>query len=244
MRLAAVWDALDDLASGRSGAPELAATLGVPPARLALYGEFIAGHVADVLAKDFAALRAVLPPDRWAALVAAFVRAHPPTDYELNHAGAALPAFVAAAAARGELALASWHGELAAVEWAEFVAWAAPVDVDAARLADALVVNPTLELVACAHPIVSLLDATRQPAWDGPVDAPPAGEPELALVYRHPRTHRAHVIAAGAGPLLALKLVHERIALADAAAATGLEIAALAALLDDAAATGVVLAPA
>jgi hypothetical protein len=243
VRLAAVWDALDDLAAGRSDAHELANSLGVAPARLALYGEFIAGHLADVLAKDFAALRAVVPPATWTALVAAYARAHPPTDYELNHAGANLPGFVADAAARGELGLAPWHGELAAVEWAEFVAWAAPVDVAAARLLGALAVNPTLELIACDHAIVALLDATRRSPTPALVDAPIA-RPEVALAYRHPRTHRAHVIAASAGQLLALKLVHERIPLTAAATETGLDVAALTTLLDDAVADGLLLAPA
>ena len=153
------------------GATELAAgshTMS-PAGQVEVYREqFWIRHVG-CLVEDFPTLHALLGAEGFEALVAAYLRAHPPTKFRLRDLGEELPRFVAQTSPWAEDALLA---DVALVEWAfvdAFDAADAP-PLDPASLGgvaeDAwpgarLTLHPSLQRLALGHPANDLRVAFR-----------------------------------------------------------------------------------
>lgn len=208
---------------------------GAPPLeRLRLYGRFVEGHVHSTLKKIFPSTRAALGA-RFEPLAAEYYRLRPATHYELNRAAEGFVAFLADRASREHLP--AHVPAMARFEWTDFATYAAELDVP--RQVDAPAVNPTLTVLQ--HPYA----LTRFFALAPPQRPPtPAAADEIALLWRHPRSHLTTFVAADPVRLLALKLVLEAIAPERAAAETGVDVETLSAALRQGADEGFLLLPA
>lgn len=204
------------------------------PDRVALYGAFVRGHVEGTLGKLFPGVRALAGPEAWAALVRAFYARRPATHYGLNRLGAELPAFLA-----GRAGLPPFAVDLARLEWTLFEVFArdepAP-DEGASGL------NPTLTTLELEHAVCSYYAAFLPDGQEGTLPpGPPPAAPELALVWRDPRTLRARYQAATPRALLAIKMALEGIGPDQAAAAGGVERDVIDAVIEDFTRTGLLI---
>lgn len=101
MPLEAFFDAMSPFLAGTLDASAVEARLGACPsgtARLALYRELVRRQHRDVLDGLFVSVRhacASLRAGLWGELVDGYLRAHPPTHWEPNHAGIALSDYLA-----------------------------------------------------------------------------------------------------------------------------------------------------
>lgn len=140
-----------------------------PLAQLSVYREqFWIRHVG-CLVEDFPTLHALLGEPGFATLVAAYLRAHPPTKFRLRDLGEDLPRFVAKAAPWAEDPLLA---DVAHVEWAFVDAFdaadAPPLDpaslggvAEDAWSGARLTLHPSLQLLALRHPANELRIAFR-----------------------------------------------------------------------------------
>lgn len=183
------------------------------PSRVAIYADFVHGHVRVTLERVFEVTRDALPAGTWSTLVGRFYDTRPAAAYEINQLAAGFPALLAEA---GDLDLPPWLPALARLEWALFAAHTAPVELP--TTVERLTLNPTAEALEHAWRLCAYREAPP------PRTAPPAPGDEVALVWRHPRTLRSHYMAANARTLLAVKLAAEGIAPEDAAAAGGVPV--------------------
>ncbi len=150
-----------------------------PVERLRIYASMYPLRTVEALRSDFPALAALLGEERFGALVAEYVAAHPSTSFTLARLGDALPAFAASwGPGRGR----RLRADVARLERAAAAVFdAADVDVlDASALAEALVAEgeslrlaaaPAFALLAVRPGAVAALDAvldgTPQPSLAG-----------------------------------------------------------------------------
>ncbi len=215
-----------------------AASLGVDPARLSIYRDFVRHHVRTALDTNLGVTRALLGPDRWGALFEDYLRACPPSSWELNAAAEAFPDFLARQVDEGRPGLHPFHASVAEFEWTQFTVLRHPAVIPPAPAAPTL--NPTLTLLEQGWPVVPFLVA-----WDrGERGAPlPEARASLALLFRHPRTERCCYFAAHDDLLFAIKATHDELDAEAAAAASGHALEAVRGALDRAHELGLVIRP-
>ncbi|MCP3143759.1 HvfC/BufC N-terminal domain-containing protein [Pyxidicoccus xibeiensis] len=179
--------------------------------RVAVYGDFVRGHVRGVLEKLYPLVRGAVGPEAWGALVEDYTLTRPARHHELNHAGEGFPAFVAdAAAPRG---LPAFVSALARFEWTDFAVFAS-AEPPPPRV-ERLTANPTLVVLEHAFRLCAYVRAGSART------VPEAGE-ELALLWRHPGQLVTFYMEATPPALLVLKMAVEGLSVADVAAATGM----------------------
>ncbi|WP_426753503.1 DNA-binding domain-containing protein [Myxococcus sp. Y35] len=204
-----------------------------PRERVALYGDFVVGHVRAALEKVFPLTRKAVGQGAWDALVEGFTRTRPARHHELNHLCEGFPAFVAdTSAPRG---LAPFVAALARFEWTDFAVYAAE-DAGPECVAR-LTANPTLVVLEHGFRLCAYVRARGAPA------APEAGA-ELALLWRHPEQLKTFYMAATPPALLVLKMAVEGLPLEDVVSATGMPEAELRATVARHAQDGLVFLPA
>ncbi len=162
---------------GEAAAGALAELLGQPERRVAVYRDFVRGHVVGILAKLYPFALAIVGAhgDR---LVEAFVREHPPRHHDLNLAGEPWPAYLDA---QGHAFAAS----IAQLEWEMFVAAVHPALVVATEQPT---LNPTLALFEQHFPAVQFLAAHATPVVEpSPPERLPT--PQVVMVYRRAGSH-------------------------------------------------------
>ncbi|MFP2930599.1 DUF2063 domain-containing protein [Pyxidicoccus sp. 3LG] len=184
--------------------------------RVALYGDFVRGHVRGVLEKVFPLVRNAVGPEAWGALVEGYTLTRPARHHELNHAGEGFPAFVADAA--GPSGLAAFVPALARFEWTDFAVFASAEPMP--EKAERLTANPTLVVLEHAFRLCAYVRARGAKA------EPEAGE-ELALLWRHPGQLVTFYMEATPPALLVLKMAVEGLSASDVAVATGMPEAEL-----------------
>lgn len=224
---------------GESSVEAAAETLGVDPARLAIYARMVEGHVRQAVAATFPETLSALDPAVRPALDAAFYDAHPPSGWSLDAAAVPFPGFL-----EGYLPGRVSETDAAfLVELARFEAVLAEVALDATVEAAGappagdgpFELNPTLIAVEVEHPLVEWLVAAPRPAT-----LPPRGPARTALVFRHPVRDTACFQTATDDLLFALKIAADGLDPDDAARAAGLPIDAARAALANALALGLV----
>jgi hypothetical protein len=176
--LAAIQHRFHDAVTAGADARELVAR-----GDLGVYARMYAARLFDVLADDYPKLHAAVGEDRFGAIVAEYLRAHPPRTCTLRDAGAALPAFLASGAGAPP-----WCADLARLERARAEVFDGP---DAAPLTrDELTAEGLPSLVLRWIPS----SAVVRIAWDVDVlwsaiedgaDLPPSAPADRAvLVWR------------------------------------------------------------
>ncbi len=202
------------------------------PARLAIYADFVHGHVRTTLERIYEVTREALPPAAWSALVARHHDARPATRYEINDLAAGFPEVLAAA---HDLDLPPWAAPLARLEWTLFSVHTAPTELPTS--VERLTLNPTAEALEHAWRLCAYREASP------PRTTPPVEGDEVALVWRHPTTLKAQYLAANARTLLAVKLAAEGISPDEAAAAGGVPVENVHAAIAEHVTHGLLLAP-
>ncbi|AFE04683.1 hypothetical protein COCOR_02503 [Corallococcus coralloides DSM 2259] len=205
----------------------------VDPERMALYGQFVRGHVRSTLEKLFPLTRKAVTPETWDALVDGYTRTRPARHYELNRLGEGFAPFVSdAAAAKG---LPPFLPALARFEWTDFAVFASEEDIPDA--VERLTPNPTLTVLENPYRLCAFVRAR------GAESVPAEGE-ELALLWRHPERLVTFFMAATPPALLVLKMAVEGLSEEAVVQATGMSAADLHAEVVRFAKDGLVLAPA
>ena len=174
---------------------ERAADFGAPPAggvedRWHVYADGYVARLVEALESDYAAVRRILGPEPFAALVERYVRAFPPGSYDLSRAGDLLPEHLSV----DPIAVAlPFLPDLAHLERAVAKAFVAP-DAEpltwGALLAETpenvaalpLVLAPGVALLPSRWPVVSLWHTRGQA--DDAVALDLEKNPETALVFR------------------------------------------------------------
>jgi hypothetical protein len=150
-----------------------------------VYAGMYTSRLFDAIAEDYPKLRAALGEERFADVVAPYLRAHPPSSFTLREAGGALAGFLR----DGDLAPA-WAADLAALERARVEVFdgpdAAPLAQDSvAALGDGL---PELMLSWVPSSVVVPLAWTVDDLWSAIEDEQPViepvREPRVVLVWR------------------------------------------------------------
>jgi len=203
-----------------------------PRGRVAVYGDFVRGHVRGVLEKIFPLVRGGVGPEVWGALVEGYTLTRPARHHELNHLAEGFPAFVAdAASSRG---LAAFVPALARFEWTDFAVFSSEEAVP--EQVERLTANPTLAVLE--HPFRLCAYVRAQ----GARVEPEAG-PELALLWRHPEHLVTYYVEATPPALLVLKMAVEGLSASDVTAATGMPETELRSSVERFSRDGLVLVP-
>ena len=241
MNLETIHRTLHSALRGEKPVDEVAAALGVNPARLAIYRRFVETHVRTALDANFPTLRAIFGDTRWAKLAHAYDAAHPPHHWELNRAAADFAEFLERDRANeAELEIEPWHISVAELELTLCEIAQAIVEVPANTAVPT--VNPSLVILELSHAIGPHVAAGLR---GEPIPPPPADdEPSRVLVYQRPPALRAVFQVADDGLLFALKVTHDGLTARDAATATGLPIERVESELRRAVERGVIIAPA
>ncbi|HEY3546838.1 MAG TPA: putative DNA-binding domain-containing protein [Propionicimonas sp.] len=241
--LASIMEPMHQLLRGQLSAEDLAARFGAAASRARIYQESARGHIDDVLAKNYATLRAVLGPDVWRRVADGFFAARPPSDFELNACVAALPEYLEELLERGEPGIEASHCEIAHLERLEFAVYVSCEELPAGTGAAAI--NPTLEVLQTRYPVATFVEAWRR--WEvgesAKPDLPRTEAPQTVLVFRDSRTEVYAFDVADAGLLLALKVVVEAMAVQDAARAAGIAEVDVARAVERASSLGIVVQP-
>ncbi|MCP3104413.1 putative DNA-binding domain-containing protein [Myxococcus sp. K15C18031901] len=203
-----------------------------PRSRVALYGDFVRGHVRTSLEKLFPLTRGAAGPEVWDSLVEGYTLTRPARHHELNHLGEGFAAFLADEGSRR--GLAPYLPSLARFEWSDFAVFASRSPMPPS--VEGLTANPTLVVLELPFRICAYVRAKGQ-------GAPPEPGEELALLWRHPAQLVTYFMAATPHALLALKMAVEGLRAADVAAATGVAEADIADAVSRLARDGLVLAP-
>ncbi|RKH17537.1 DUF2063 domain-containing protein [Corallococcus sp. AB030] len=205
----------------------------VDPERMALYGQFVRGHVRSTLEKLFPLTRKAVTPEAWDALVGGYTRTRPARHYELNRLGEGFAPFVSDAAdAKG---LPPFLPALARFEWTDFAVFASEEDLPDA--VERLMPNPTLTVLELPYRLCAFVRARG-------AEAVPAEGEELALLWRHPERLMTFYMEATPPALLVLKMAVEGLSEEAVVQATGMSAADLHAEVVRFANDGLVLAPA
>ena len=138
-----------------------------------IYAGMYTSRLVDAIAEDVPKLRAALGHERFAEVIAQYLRAHPPSSFTLREASAALAGFL-----RGRADVPAWAADLAALERARVEVFdgpdAAPLaQAHAAALGDAL---PDLRLAWVPSSVVVPLAWTVDDLWSAIEDAQPPPE--------------------------------------------------------------------
>lgn len=137
------------------------------PARWRVYAEAYEARLVGVLADDYPATRAWLSPDRFEALAARYLRAHPSRHPNLNRLGEHFPGFLrrrsgvspfAAQLARLELAITGAFDAPAA----QALPTALPTPLPAITLRTRLRVHPSVRLLRLPGAVVDYFEAWRE----------------------------------------------------------------------------------
>ena len=179
--------------------------------------------MTTVLEKIYPACRAAVTADQWSRLIALCENRDDPD---------ALPEALSRYQGNG---IPSFIPELARLE---LTIHQVSLDANAAsRAVDSLCVNPALRFLQLSWKgLPALIDAGREHA------KPEQGE-EIVLVWPDPSANRTNMRAASSGDLLVLKMTAEGILPESAAAEGDTSVAAIEALIRNAARSGLVLAP-
>ena len=239
------------LVRGELSAEEAAARLGAPVERVAIYQDFVRGHIAKALGKNYTVCRELLSDETWSALEDGYFRAQPARKIELNASAEAFRGFLGQAAAgttdldpAHEREIAS-HGlallELAELEWLEFAVYAAQVEIPAPSTLETPAVNPSLQVLQFETPVASWLAARRRGDRSSPL--PSGGPGETVFLFRGPQTSYAVFVVADDALLFAFKVVHDGLSAAQAAEVTGSAPGDVEAAIQRAAELGLVLRP-
>jgi hypothetical protein len=183
--LAETYASLHAVLRGERGVDDGAAELGVDPKRLAVYADFVRGHITGILAKQYPRLCQTLAAEPWQRLCEGFYSAHPPSDWELNEAAEPFPAYLAEQlGVLDEVSL--FHVSLAQFEWAQWAAFSDPSRIPDANALQRDAVNPTLHILELPCPVIdAVLAIDRDGELTGEVPDGRGG-PERVLVFRHP----------------------------------------------------------
>lgn len=203
-----------------AAAPDGATALCAPDAPvsaargLAVYRDAYPARLCRALRQNFPTLLHVLGDAELAALVAAYVAAHPPRGYELWRVGAELAAFIPAHAFGGRLAVSpAALADLAAVEQAELEVAEAPDDgppLPAAALAEVPVdawpslrlrCAGALRLLQCAHDVLPAIEAV---AAGRPPERPAAAAADYLVCRPQADVRRVRLPAAEAAVIARL----------------------------------------
>ncbi len=215
-----------------------AAALGVDPARLRIYRNFARTPVRTALELNLPMTQALLGEERWEALYEDYLRACPPRSWELNAAAEAYPMFLEAQLDAGREGVTHFAVCLSAFEWAQFETLRHPAVIPAQ--VDATTLNPTLTLLQQAYPVVPY--AARWSRGERDLSPPEPAE-SIALLFRHPTRHHCRFYAASDVLLFAMKVAHDGLSAAQAAAESGQPLEAVEAALSEAQRTGLILRP-
>lgn len=203
------------------------------PARVAIYGRFVEGHIREAVEKNHPLTRSQLAPETWRLLLERYYATRPATHFELNQASASFSSFLEDQVE--SLQLPPFLPALARFEWTDFEVYVAKDAIPSH--VDVLTPNPTLAVLQHPFLLVPWIRAgANRPA------APQPGE-ETVLMWRHPRTHLCTYLQADARALLVLKLAIEQIPMETAASDGGIDAAQLEQWVSRAAADGLVLVP-
>lgn len=223
----------------------VASEVGVDPKRLAIYQAFVRDHIDTVLDQDFPMVRTLVPRECWEALLDGYFEGHPATNWELNRAAEAFPAYVAERAAGGLEGVTAFHADLAAFEWEQLVAFVHPAVMPDPGELDAPALNPTLAVLSLAHPVIEVAEAYDDDALDAGFPIPEAvSPPEVVLVFRHPTRNVTEYLRATDDLLFAVKVVHEGLDPAEAAKAAGATVELAEAAIGQAVEAGLAIRPA
>ena len=155
---------------------------------LDVYNGAYLARLVEVLQGDYGGLQAALGAAAFHRLAAAYLARHPSRHPNLNRLGRSLPGFVRT---RRGLPQRAFLHELAALELAVTLAFDAPEFEPLATAAIAALpparqarlrfrANPSLQLLACRHPV----DVWYQAWKEGASPALPAAAPSWLAVYR------------------------------------------------------------
>ncbi|CAM3498135.1 DUF2063 domain-containing protein [Corallococcus sp. ZKHCc1 1396] len=232
------FDSMDAYLAGPPGAEGLSKLSAshpgwdVAPERMALYGQFVRGHVRSTLEKLFPFTRRAVTGEAWDALVEGYTRTRPGRHYELNRLGEGFAPFVAdATEARG---LPPFLPALARFEWTDFAVFASEEIIP--ERVEHLTPNPTLAVLEQPFQLCAFMRSQDRGA------APAAGD-ELALLWRHPEQLVTYYMAATPPALLVLKMAVEGLSEEAVVQATGMAAADVHAEVVRFAKDGLVLRP-
>jgi hypothetical protein len=198
------------------------------PKRVAIYGRFVLGHVASTLEKVYPACHEATPADVWARWLPLYYARRPASSrHELNELAVDFPAFVAS---RDDAP--PFLEALARFEWAKLGVYHSQTELP--REPTRLVANPTLTMIDLPWAISR---------WYPEREGEPVEEAEIALLWREPERRWVRYAPATSRRLLALKIAVEEIPVAEAAAAGGVEEAAVAKAVEEALERGLLLGP-
>jgi len=164
-----------------------------PIGGLRVYAGGYPARLREALLESFEGVASVVGDDVFAALVMRYVRACPPTSYNLNHAGAAMAQFLR----RDPLTAAHpFLPDLAELEWRITEAFHAPAHppFDPAATATwnesdwneaVLVFQPAVALVSSRWPVLTLWRARKDEDRDATGWRTADEAPEHVLVFRH-----------------------------------------------------------
>jgi len=200
-------------------------------ARIGIYRSNVFANYRKALAATYPVVHALVGPAFFAAVVDAFVRAHPSRRGDVNRYGGELAPFLASYAPARELPYLS---DVARLEWAidqaAIAADAEPLDLaglatvpQAALGTLRLVLHPSARLVVSPYPIFRIWQA-HQPGHDGdaPIDLAEGGDALLVIrgadgVSLQPLSPSAHAFLAAVAAQLALDAAVDRAVTAEAA---------------------------
>lgn len=217
---------------------------GVPVERIAIYRDFVRNHIANALAKNYEVLASTLSEELWEELVSAYFQAYPALAFELNANAEQFREFLAGPGRTLSAELGDFHLELAELEWFEWHVYSVRDDIPEPSGVSQPTLNPTLIILECNYPVADYVLAWRRTVRSGG-DVPPVPEPgaQRVFVYRDPDSLLAMFTVANDRLLFALKVAHEGISLAEAAAAAGVDIEVAEEVMREAAEDGLVLLP-
>jgi hypothetical protein len=203
-----------------------------PPARVALYGQFVRFHVRETLEKLYPIVQASVGPERWERLVEGFNATRPARHFEMNQLGESFPAFVAdVAVAQG---LPEFIPPLARFEWADWAVYSSQEQVP--ERVERLTVNPTLTVLQHPFQLCAYVRAKEKSS------APAVGD-EIALLWRHPQQLNTWFMQAHDRALLVMKMAVEGLSPGDVASATGVAEGDIRQAVEECVRKGLVLAP-
>jgi hypothetical protein len=144
---------------------------------LGIYATMYASRLSDALAEDYPKLRAALGDAGFAAVVAAYLRVHPPRSFTLRDAGLALPEYL-----RTGAGAPAWAADLAALERARVEVFdgpeARPLGQDEVVALDTEL--PALVLRWVPSSVVVPIAWTVDELWSALEDGEPRVEPVAA----------------------------------------------------------------
>lgn len=155
------------------------APVDVDPARMRVYVELFYNNIQSLLATTFPVAKSVLGPERWSALIRAFIHRHPSASPYFPDVSQEFLQFVAEQPADS---LPGYLVELCHYEWVELglgladVDWPSGLDADGDPLVQPILRSPLAWSLSYAYPVHRI----------GPAHQPetPSEEPSHLVVYR------------------------------------------------------------